>query len=121
MITKLFEKPNFAVKLLPLSPLNDIAEGVKKLVEVGEEPMLLLCHGGKHYLIEAHCPHMGARLDGGKLNQGLIQCQHHLYKFDLSSGECATRGAPCAKLRTWPLVIEDGWLKVNAELLGQDG
>lgn len=60
------------------------------------------------------CVHQGLTLDGGMLDDGLVVCPWHGFRFDASTGECVT--APGAQLEQIPLRIDDGtiWLRVNA-------
>ncbi len=60
------------------------------------------------------CVHQGLSLDGGMLDDGLVVCPWHGFRFDASTGECVT--APGAQLEQIPLRIDDGtiWLRVRS-------
>lgn len=58
------------------------------------------------------CVHQGLTLDGGMLDDGIITCPWHGFKFEASSGECIS--APGAQLEQIPTRVEDGkiWVRV---------
>lgn len=58
------------------------------------------------------CVHQGLTLDGGMLDDGVIICPWHGFKFEASSGECIS--APGAQLEQIPTRVEDGkiWVRV---------
>jgi len=67
-------------------------------VNLDGRELLLVCHGGEHYLYENRCPHTGETLDplGGSIldaDAPLLVCQRHGAQFLLESGECV--GGPC--------------------------
>ena len=58
------------------------------------------------------CVHQGLTLDGGMMDDGVIICPWHGFKFEASSGECIS--APGAQLEQIPTRVEDGkiWVRV---------
>ena len=58
------------------------------------------------------CVHQGLTLDGGMMDDGVIICPWHGFKFEASSGECIS--APGAQLEQVPTRVEDGkiWVRV---------
>lgn len=58
------------------------------------------------------CVHQGLTLDGGMIDDGVIICPWHGFKFEASSGECIS--APGAQLEQMPTRIDDGHVWVRA-------
>jgi len=58
------------------------------------------------------CVHQGMTLDGGMIDDGIIVCPWHGFKFEASSGECIS--APGAQLEQIPTRVEDGFVWVPA-------
>lgn len=58
------------------------------------------------------CVHQGRSLDGGLLDDGVLTCPWHGFRFDATSGECLT--APAAQLSPVPTRIDDGHVWVRA-------
>ena len=40
--------------------------------------------GGKYYAIDDCCPHMGSSLAGGRLEQGVVVCPDHAWRFSIA-------------------------------------
>ena len=58
------------------------------------------------------CVHQGRTLDGGWIDDGVLVCTWHGFRFDANSGECLS--APGAQLPQVPLRIEGGRVSVRA-------
>jgi phenylpropionate dioxygenase-like ring-hydroxylating dioxygenase large terminal subunit len=103
---------------------------------LGRELVLFRGENLKVVAMDAYCPHMGAHLAEGKVEENSIRCFFHHWKYD-SSGSCVD--IPCEKnvshvrkLKTWPVEEKYGliWIwtgeKVNhpipapPELQGQE-
>ena len=58
------------------------------------------------------CVHQGMTLDGGMVDDGVIVCPWHGFKFEATTGECIS--APGAQLAQMPARVEDGkiWVRV---------
>ena len=73
--------------------------------EVGEA--LAIYHVGSRFLACAdRCPHAGATLSDGELEQGVITCPRHGSQFDVSTGQ-RLRGPADTDIATYP-TLEDG-------------
>ena len=64
--------------------LYDIPQAVKIL---GEELVLFRDPAGHFGLLDAHCPHRGASLEYGDIEDGGIRCPYHGWLFDVR-GKC---------------------------------
>jgi len=58
------------------------------------------------------CVHQGMTLDGGMIDDGVLVCPWHGFRYEASSGECIS--APGAQLPQVPMRIEDGRLSIRA-------
>ena len=84
-----------------------IPPGTKRLVKVGSQEICLVhvLQGG-FVAFENECPHFGAALHSGHLNnQNEIICPWHSYRFNLSTGE--ETSSRCSSLKFMP-IIEEG-------------
>ncbi len=59
------------------------------------------------------CVHQGMTLDGGMIDDGILICPWHGFKFEATSGECIS--APGAQLEQMPTRIDDGhvWVRTG--------
>jgi phthalate 4,5-dioxygenase len=88
-----------------------------KAVRLLGENLVLFRHDGKYGLLERHCPHRGADLAYGRLEDGGLRCSFHGWLFD-TSGRClATPAEPegsrmCEHIRqrAYPVVERSGIL-----------
>lgn len=89
-------------------PLEQLPEGARAVVRVGEQDVLLLHHGGRIYAVQSKCPHMGAPLKRAKIEGGALVCPLHRSAFDLETGD-AKAWSP------WPPVVDKLMGAVSAE------
>lgn len=62
------------------------APGGRALFEQDGKSLALFNVAGQFYAIDDSCPHQGASLCGGKLEDKVIQCCAHGLRFNLASG-----------------------------------
>jgi nitrite reductase/ring-hydroxylating ferredoxin subunit len=66
---------------------DELPEGARQVVRVGEQSVLLVRHEGQIYAIASACPHMGQSLKGAKIEGDTITCPRHHSAFDLRTGD----------------------------------
>ena len=105
------EKENYVLSIAEV----EIKEGTMKLVRIEGVPVLFIKQKGKIYVIDDRCPHMGCRFSGGSLDDDVVVCPCHEWRFNLVSGEY--EGMPDNKLVTYPFKIVDGkiWVKLDED------
>ena len=69
--------------------VQDLKEGEGKTVAVGKKMIAVFAQGGQLYAIDDFCPHMGASLSGGYVEDGIVTCPWHAWRFRLSDGAWA--------------------------------
>ena len=94
--------------------VGDLAEGEGKTVSVGGKLVALFRVGEQVHAIDDLCPHMGASLSGGHVEDGCVTCPWHYWRFRLSDGAWAD--SPRVKTGSYPVhVVGD---EVQLELPG---
>ena len=68
---------------------EDIPEGGSVVVEVNGKDVAVFRAGGRFFAIDDLCPHMGASLSGGYVEDGVVTCPWHYWRFRLSDGAWA--------------------------------
>jgi nitrite reductase (NADH) small subunit/3-phenylpropionate/trans-cinnamate dioxygenase ferredoxin subunit len=69
--------------------VSDLKEGEGKTVSVGGKLIAVFrCAGGVH-AIDDMCPHMGASLSEGYVENGIVTCPWHAWRFRLDNGAWA--------------------------------
>lgn len=69
-----------------IAKIGELSEGTMKEVRSQEREFLLAMVGGKYYVANGLCPHMGGHLAQGKLDGLIVTCPRHGSRFDLSDG-----------------------------------
>jgi nitrite reductase/ring-hydroxylating ferredoxin subunit len=69
--------------------VGEVVEGEGKTVEVMGKLVALFLHQGQYYAIDDVCPHMGASLSGGYVENGTVTCPWHAWRFRLCDGAWA--------------------------------
>jgi len=84
----------------------DVPLGCSIKVSIDDEDIALFNRGGEFYAISDICPHRGAPLSEGFLEQDKVFCPLHCFDFNLKTGECSV--APHLTVATYPTKVEDG-------------
>jgi len=72
---------------IPVAKVGSIAEGQGDSFQVGDRLVAVFLHQGRYFAIDDLCPHMGASLGAGHLDdEGTVVCPWHAWRFDICSG-----------------------------------
>lgn len=91
---------------------EDVKSGEGKTVVVGNTLIAVFREGDSFQAIDDCCPHMGASLSGGHLENGIVTCPWHAWRFRLADGAWADN--PRIKIGCYPVTVHDG--NVHIEL-----
>ena len=69
--------------------VGDVKEGEGHAAMVNDKLVALFLHDGRYYAIDDVCPHMGASLSGGYVENGTVTCPWHAWRFRLCDGAWA--------------------------------
>jgi nitrite reductase (NADH) small subunit/3-phenylpropionate/trans-cinnamate dioxygenase ferredoxin subunit len=83
--------------------VGDLVEGEGKTVEVADKLIAIFRDGGQYFAIDDVCPHMGASLGGGYLENGVVTCPWHAWRFRLADGAWADY--PRMKIGCYPVRV----------------
>lgn len=87
-----------------VAQVEEIPPGQMKMVEVGEDQILLVNVAGTIYACADVCSHAYASLSEGDLSGSEVQCPLHGAVFDVTTGEVKTPPAE-ESLRTYEVRI----------------
>ena len=68
---------------------SDIPEGGSVVVTINQKDVAVFRVNGQFFAIDDLCPHMGASLSGGYVENGVVTCPWHYWRFQLSDGAWA--------------------------------
>lgn len=90
---------------------DELPEGEKTALLLEGNKVLLLKKEGVFFAMSNKCPHMECPLSKGTLEQYLIVCPCHDWKFDIRNGEFLN--AKEIKVPVYKTKVEDGSVFVN--------
>ncbi|MFM7561676.1 MAG: Rieske (2Fe-2S) protein [Planctomycetota bacterium] len=94
-----------------LADETEIPEGEGRAFEAGQRTIAIFRSEGKYYAIDDQCPHMGASLASGYLENCTVACPWHAWRFDIRDGSWCDN--PRVKIDSYPVEARDGGLFVK--------
>ena len=91
--------------------VEDLIEGEGKMVEVAGKLIAVFYHNGQYFAIDDVCPHMGASLSSGYVENAIVTCPWHAWRFRLTDGAWAD--SPRIKIGSYPVRVQDGAVQVQ--------
>ena len=85
--------------------VSDVAAGKGRAFAVGDKRVAVFNVDGGFYAIDDTCPHAGASLAEGELEDGKICCPWHYAEFELATGNHTSAPATCG-VTAYKVVVE---------------
>lgn len=90
---------------LDIGPLETMPEREPVLRKHGSRRFVCVRHGDSVHALDDRCPHQGFPLSRGSVNDRVLTCEWHNWKFELETGACTFGGEP---VRRYPTRVEGG-------------
>lgn len=90
---------------------EDLQIGKAAIVAAGEEEIALFNYKGKYYAIANKCPHKGSPLGEGRIEEGILICPGHEWRFNLKTGDCMQN--PYMKTKIYPVKLRNGSIYIG--------
>lgn len=103
--------PAPAATFVPLAKVADIPEGGAKVVEAKGQRIALFRMGEAVTALADACCHSGTSLASGILEDGVVTCSGHGWRFDARTGACENR--PDKAQRAYAVRVESGQVLVG--------
>lgn len=98
---------------IKVAKVGDIEVGKGKAFEVEDRVIAVFNDDGKYFAIDDMCPHMGASLATGFLEDSCVTCPWHAWSFDVRDGAwCDNRRI---KTDSFEVRVVDDEIQVSAE------
>jgi len=88
----------------------EFADGVVREIRIGDRILAVGRAAGELFCLDDWCPHAGASLAQGMLDDGVLVCPLHGYAYDVRTGRCEDDPTPAA---TFPVREKDGEVEVE--------
>ncbi len=89
---------------------SEIEPGNGKTVEINGTPVAIFNVNGKFYAIHDTCVHAGGPLGEGYLDENIVTCPWHGWKYDVITGQSEVTAS--AKVQTFEVKVEGDDIKV---------
>ncbi|MBL8473947.1 MAG: NifU family protein [Rhodocyclaceae bacterium] len=96
-----------------IASLADIPDGGVLECRLDGKSLLLARRGVRVSCFDNACAHLGMPLDMGEIENGVITCSYHGFRYLLETGECLT--APEVQLRVHPVRVVAGRAEVQLQ------
>ena len=73
-------------KFTTVARVGSIPEGQGETFTLDERTIAVFNDGGKYFAIDDLCPHMGASLGAGDVQDGIVACPWHAWRFKICDG-----------------------------------
>jgi len=83
--------------------VHEVKEGEGKTISLRNKLIALFYVDGRYHAIDDVCPHMGASLSGGYLENDIVTCPWHAWRFRVTDGTWADN--PRIKIGCYPVRV----------------
>ena len=105
------------MKYVKVMSEEDLLIGKSAIISAGEDEIALFNYKGKYYAVANKCPHRGAPLGEGRIEEGIVICPNHEWRFKLESG--ANMQNPELFIPTYPVKVKNENIYIGLE--GESG
>jgi NAD(P)H-dependent nitrite reductase small subunit len=101
------------MKYVKVMSEEDLPIGKSAIISAGEDEIALFNYKGKYYAVTNKCPHRGAPLGEGRIEEGIVICPNHEWRFKLESG--ANMQNPELFIPTYPVKVKNENIYIGLE------
>ena len=101
------------MKYAKVMKVEDLKTGKSVIISVGNNEIALFNYKGKYYAVTNKCPHKGSPLGEGRIEEGVLICPGHEWRFDLNNGNCMQN--PYMKIFSYPVRVKKEHIYLGLE------
>jgi 3-phenylpropionate/trans-cinnamate dioxygenase ferredoxin subunit len=91
---------------------NDLPNGERLFVDIGDNPIVIFNIAGKFYAIGDVCTHDDGPLGDGEIEEFNVVCPRHGAEFDVRTGKVTSMPA-VVDIPAYPVRVVDGTIEVG--------
>lgn len=103
--------------MVPVAEAGSLEEGQTLRAEIGGVELCIARIDNAYYAFQDYCTHRFAPLSEGEFQGHEVMCPWHRSCFDVRTGQ-VTEGPAKVDLRTFEVMVRDGWLMVGIGEIG---
>ena len=107
------------VKYTKVMNCDDLEIGKSAIILVGDKEIALFNYKGEYYAINNTCPHKGGPLGEGRIEEGILICPGHEWRFELKTGWCPQN--PELSTEVYPVKIHEDKVYIRLEKPKEQG
>ncbi len=92
------------MSFVEVAKVSDVKPGNSKVVNAGGKELALVNVDGSFHVTENACLHRGGPLGEGTLDDSVVTCPWHGWKFNVKTGVSPVN--PAAKIQTYKVKVE---------------
>ena len=93
-----------ATRRARVAGIGEVGEGEGRVVDVEGRTLALFNVGGMFYAIDNSCPHRGGPLGEGDVQERIVVCPWHAWRWDVTTGRNANN--PAVTVACYPVRVE---------------
>ncbi len=98
-------------EFVTVAKVGAIPAGQGGTFAIGDKLVAVFNRDGTYYAIDDLCPHMGASLGAGQLDEeGAVTCPWHAWRFDICDG--TWRDNPRLKIPSYPVRVQGDEIQI---------
>ena len=90
--------------------VENLKNNSSKIIIQNNIPIAIYKLNNNFFVLDNRCPHRGASLGDGKLNDSIIECPLHNWKFNIETGECILNSK--IQIKSYKFEILDDKIKI---------
>lgn len=99
---------------IEVATLDEIPTDRGLVIELGGRELVLVHRNDRFYCLDNVCPHKGAPLDDGPVDDTFITCPWHAWQFRLEDG--TNRHDPSICIQTFPTRVEGDRVLIEVDI-----
>ena len=100
-------------EFLTVAKVGDIPEGQGRSFSVNGTMVGVFLSQGRYLAINDFCPHMGASLAEGHVEDDAVMCPWHAWRFSLTDGTWLDNSRSKIRSACYEVRVEDGAIQVK--------
>lgn len=101
------------MKYVKVMSEEDLPIGKSAIISAGAHEIALFNYKGKYYAVANKCPHRGSPLGEGRIEEGIVICPNHEWRFKLENG--ANMQNPELFIPTYPVKVKNEIIYIGLE------